>query len=1028
MPVAVRTMLGLFALLGRLSANLSTHQLNQIESLVECGKQFMKEKAHDFITSAHDDPVLVQRQGDGTWTKTQEKHTFKSENLDVKRAGGHGADFFIQRSVLQKKNTRGCILVDEPKVMYAGKDSWCSYDAMNSSFTNTRDHGHQGIAINFYCYDRAQYDAMLRIHESAHRKSCNDLATTLDDAVLENELVLKDWVVGRACCDHDGHNAVKWALEPLHQHNAQNTYDDLCIVVASIRNSFNTILDELPDWLQSVTRFVDEDYDRDEHYEYWTSLQHDPKVIEEILELELRFEGGHLKLRKNLEQEADWVDRVSAVLMASWRFRFFTASRWLTIGHSCKTLTIGFSSGLDSLVFSILDKPGTSKYYLNGFKRLTAQLKQFVICAAYTSYLPDAFLTQSLADDRVALHLDTMEQAVFDEFVYLTSIKDHVWSKLSGLCGYSATMLKHKVISGSFLGHGFLDWRVFREAKSLPWTLVRGDVRNNITELQASPEPPANQTARKIFLLSKFGNLDELVDAVELLGETSWSIRMSEQGHVAVTRTKRSHPDIQAKHLTARAAFKSIEQLFTPTATEKALMRSVAKLESLMKKNPNKIGGRQAYNKGLIDESTRQKKNGRTISDSFGMKVIAGSGKLWKDMSAERQAEFRKEARLLKEAKQQILDDNIDTVETTIRKLRVEVAAAASRQTGPANVSDFKLTLDEVNQVKHLFENDPKFKGQSLARLRDAAMAPPRVDETEKALIQAFEQRKSTKTMAKPWWAGPLSSNRHIFHDSIWKFSGGDNVAPRYYKFLFAYQTPIMTCFLALEPVARPKASLTIGDIDEEAMTSWVHSFRPSRPARFVLSTDDEFGLQSEVRVLLSSLFNSGTLIHSDDDWTDLYEVLGPDLGRNNTKVTSSSPPPGLNYKQLVKELPWLADILHKPMPKQTVTSHNSDKPPALAQGSDVEDDAADPSHEQTAAQDPVDIAGVYAELQLRRTALGDSRGADTKDFNVGLVGGKRSMEKLGVAVEAYKGSVTKGAEAERFCRLYNLQMNLVHT
>jgi uncharacterized protein with PQ loop repeat len=76
-------MLSMFAILGRLAANLTSHQINQVESFVECSKSFLNDKVSSFIKDAHDEPVLVQRQGDGTWVKTQEKHTHSNQSTSV---------------------------------------------------------------------------------------------------------------------------------------------------------------------------------------------------------------------------------------------------------------------------------------------------------------------------------------------------------------------------------------------------------------------------------------------------------------------------------------------------------------------------------------------------------------------------------------------------------------------------------------------------------------------------------------------------------------------------------------------------------------------------------------------------------------------------------------------------------------------------------------------------------------------------------------------------------------------------------
>jgi hypothetical protein len=83
----------------------------------------------------------------------------------------------------------------------------------------------------------------------------------------------------------------------------------------------------------------------------------------------------------------------------------------------------------------------------------------------------------------------------------------------------------------------------------------------------------------------------------------------------------------------------------------------------------------------------------------------------------------------------------------------------------------------------------------------------------------------------------------------------------------------------------------------------------------------------------------------------------------------------------------------------------------------------ADEPPSQEADCDAIDLPGLYEELRKQRQEEIDNTGRT--DFKMQLVGGKSSHHRLGVTVEAFKGQVVKGGVAERFCRLYHLQMSL---
>ena len=269
---------------------------------------------------------------------------------------------------------------------------------------------------------------------------------------------------------------------------------------------------------------------------------------------------------------------------------------------------------------------------------MTGALRKFVVVAAFVDYVPDAFLTATLEDDRVALCLDSLKETVRDEFVFVCSVSAQTWETLASFCDLSPSVLRHLVVGGSLRAVGFLTWRVFRAAESLPWSLVRGDIQANLGALQASGKPK-ELTARKIYHLACTGESVELLsESVQLLAECSWSSKMSEQAHAPVTRLNRLHKEYQASTLSNRACLNSMQQLFTPTEAATRYARADAKLQALRRKTPTRIGGRQAYNKAMIEESTRQRKLGKSVALDMGKQIIAGTGTIYKEMDDIRKA------------------------------------------------------------------------------------------------------------------------------------------------------------------------------------------------------------------------------------------------------------------------------------------------------------------------------------------------------------------------------------------------------
>ena len=86
----------------------------------------------------------------------------------------------------------------------------------------------------------------------------------------------------------------------------------------------------------------------------WACWQVEPKWVEEMLDLQIRWHDGNLKVSEKLKERPSVYDRVSIVLLPSWTFRQHSDSRWLTLGSCAKSVVVALALGLDAYVNYLL--------------------------------------------------------------------------------------------------------------------------------------------------------------------------------------------------------------------------------------------------------------------------------------------------------------------------------------------------------------------------------------------------------------------------------------------------------------------------------------------------------------------------------------------------------------------------------------------------------------------------------------------------------------------------------------------------
>ena len=101
------------------------------------------------------------------------------------------------------------------------------------------------------------------------------------------------------------------------------------------------------------------------------------------------------------------------------------------------------------------------------------------------------------------------------------------WGCLAALCDVSGVELRSQALSGALISAAYIKHKTIQKARGLPWSLVTGNVLENLASLKEG-HPPAEPTSHKIWRLLQVGySMRQLLEGVELLGgpvmEHHWS-------------------------------------------------------------------------------------------------------------------------------------------------------------------------------------------------------------------------------------------------------------------------------------------------------------------------------------------------------------------------------------------------------------------------------------------------------------------------------------------------------------------------
>ena len=737
----------------------------------------------------------------------------------------------------------------------------------------------------------------------------------------------------------------------------------------------------------------------------------------------MRWSGGRLFVNSSFSEDPKLLDLLYNSCLDVFRFTSFTTSRWLTIGSSARSLVAACSLGLRGLFAAVMEDPLVGEYYISGFSRLSEATFRYCVISALGTRPSEAVSIALLEDDRAVAQIDKYEGSMREEVLYLTGLPMAVYELLASHidAGSSATELRSQILD-SELACSYTYQHFLSEVRSLPFSLGIGDIQANLAALAAQDQPPADDTACKIWKLMRLhSNLIELTEAVALFKQISWSTRVAEQIHGFAAVLHKLHREYGEETIAARAGCAYLRALVAEDPSEVAANRTKRRLTLLGKKQPEKTGGRQLF----VGEFVHQAKERSAASETLQSKDVAGffaaGSQQWTSLPPAVKRAYSSKA----------------DAERVVKRVRLEadkslicsdLALATSRRAEDLQNSGVvsRLSAARFSGAQRVRFNEIWQSMSDVHHLRKVAMAPidkPAADWVDAIASIVLPTAPSVTDVEAPPWCKRVAAHRALLVGSGIAVVGPETT--RYYAFMYASQNPVEVCLMPMVP--QTELVHVAGALGPYSF----QTFAITHQQRFVLT----FGAYVSGRRLQVShteyVHVIPALLYLDDLKVAALsaEIYLEDYlkGQVEEKDTQTQRKKGVReqalpeQRQKLEAHPWLERVLEK------AASSKAGQQGKPGQGKQKEAKPNTVQKESTAAAEAMpedqqeDIMNVLA---AKRQEMLDKYGdGDREDFEVKVLGGVWTLRNKGVACDCVRARASRG-DVTDICKLIRLSQS----
>jgi hypothetical protein len=991
------------------SASLTTADLELAYQMGDAFQDHQRIKFDTMVEDNCDRPCLYAYFNDG-WSAFVASSTTTSyaDAPSVTRKGKYKHEFMLERALLKvmptADTTEMAMLMAPIRTLAVGKKAWNFFTGICEFYPLLREVGHKHICISAYLFDGMLFSAL-----SAHcraRHMCYYSAHGPQLGPLRYLLLNMDWVLASKCAAHGCSNALHWALAPIVE---EDTLDNVHISIQSLRNSASAIFSHTATTLVRIMRFGDAVVASAAEVEtFWRVMGVESDFIDLFVSVNPYFLAGQLYVDAGLANDPECLAKVSSCMTYCLTWQRFSETRWVKVGMSARYHLRSFCIGLTEIVLDCAADPDVSNYYLNGHFKCSASERKYLAVAAMSSFVSESVLIEITTDDRLLLKIPEVKRIMNEEIEFMHLLPAYVWVRCAAYVDgeFTGTELRTLCLAAAAVSIAYMDREILIPLQSGFFSLLHGNVRDNLEALAATDTPIIDPTLQQVKNLLDVGlPFEELEAAILLAKEMPCSTILVEQPHALGAALMRGHEAYSERTLRVRAMLNQFKALVSPSYDEKAACRIQASLQRLDRRRPGSIVGRQMFLgdmvTGAVDLSSSSIQKASVARDCMRTHcaeylALAPAVKI----SYDRKADAMKRKR--------VCEIDCERLHLLASLQLLEDRAAESKKSGVLNhVASCKFTAADVDRLCAMVSS-PAYLGLRIGDYEQAQPGPPGVPtEPQQRVLLQLEEGLADNITSCPWWCKHLARNRDLFELVAFAKSEEADVA---YLFLFAKKSPLSVSFLELRRTRIVSFAVGAGG-ERFPLQPWHRRVYEYLPLVVVHEdtmpiTDDN---DSALFVFSNVAFVADKVIIDTAPVDFLRFIVHHPRGESRENKHSHKHRtivPSDTRAWLLLQYPWLLESdFFNPKRNRSGNPSGPGVAPDIAGGKDKDED----EHEL--------IVGAAEALEaLRHDWVFEDEA--TMDFYTRILGGKWTAEHAGVIADAVAGYVRGGAP-KAWCNRY---------
>ena len=292
--------------------------------LATAAQHFMMQREREFRASSCGKPLLACYQADATSYLVMWARMLRNENNSLRRDHQDLCEFLSEKLFLvscsEHLSVKSCVVIHPARTLKHGKTASCHVAAMRERLKHPMSGGdHHSIAVSYYCWDRACFDACYRMAQQYHAHFwLHQGPVHYPDTWMHVQG--RDIVLGTGCAIHDIARALKWASAPLLN---EEELKAAFLAIEGLRKGARYLHNVVDEFIDRHVLFDDGGpLDEISVQELWEAVGVAPDRLASFVRLRPRWVGDRLRIKDpGGAGTHEAVDELRQLIVLPWTFR-----------------------------------------------------------------------------------------------------------------------------------------------------------------------------------------------------------------------------------------------------------------------------------------------------------------------------------------------------------------------------------------------------------------------------------------------------------------------------------------------------------------------------------------------------------------------------------------------------------------------------------------------------------------------------------------------------------------------------------